>query len=51
MKVLDQHNQIVRKEINRFNGKEIKSTGDGFLATFDGPSKAIRCAVSIREEV
>jgi len=51
MKVLDQHNQIVRNEINRFNGKEIKSTGDGFLATFDGPSKAIRCAASIREEV
>ena len=51
MEVLDQHNQIVRKEINRFNGREIKSTGDGFLATFDGPSKAIRCAESIREEV
>ena len=51
MEILDQHNQIVRKEINRFNGREIKSTGDGFLATFDGPSKAIRCAESIREEV
>ena len=51
MNVLGQHNQIVRKEINRFNGKEIKSTGDGFLATFDGPSKAIRCAASIREKV
>jgi len=51
MKVLNQHNQIVRKEINRFNGKEIKSTGDGFLATFNGPSKAIRCAESIRKEV
>ena len=51
MKILDQHNQIVRKEIKRFNGTEIKSTGDGFLAAFDGPSKAIRCAESIREEV
>ena len=51
MKVLEQHNKIVRKEINRFNGKEIKTTGDGFIATFDGPSKAIRCAESIRKEV
>ena len=51
MKVLDQHHKIVRKEINRFNGKEIKSTGDGFLVTFDGPSKAIRCVESIRGEV
>ena len=51
MEVLSQHNQLVRKVISRFNGREIKSTGDGFLATFDGPSKAIRCAESIREEV
>lgn len=51
MNVLNQHNQIVRKQISRFNGREIKSTGDGFLATFKGPSKAILCAESIREEV
>lgn len=51
MDLLNHHNQIVRKELNRFYGKEIKHTGDGFLATFDGPSKAIRCADSIREKV
>lgn len=49
MDILEAHNHIVRKQLERFNGKEIKLTGDGFLATFDGPSKAIRCAEAIRE--
>lgn len=49
MEILAVHNQIVRKQLARFNGKEIKITGDGFLAIFDGPSKAIRCAEAIRE--
>lgn len=49
MDLLEKHNHIVREEIKRHQGKEIKSTGDGFLATFDGPSRAIRCAVAIRE--
>jgi class 3 adenylate cyclase len=49
--VLERHNSIVRAELRRFNGKEIKSTGDGFLATFDGPSRAIRCAEAIRDAV
>ena len=51
MVVLERHNSIVRTELRRFNGKEIKSTGDGFLATFDGPSRAIRCAEAIRDAV
>ena len=51
MEVLEAHNQIVRTELNKFNGKEIKSTGDGFLLTFDGPSRAIRCAEAIRDAV
>ncbi|MBA2500364.1 MAG: adenylate/guanylate cyclase domain-containing protein [Chitinophagaceae bacterium] len=51
MQVLEAHNEIVRKEIVKFNGKEIKNTGDGFLLTFDGPSRAVRCAEAIRNEV
>lgn len=49
--ILEKHNQIVRKELSRFRGREIKNTGDGFLATFDGPSRAVRCAEAIREAV
>jgi class 3 adenylate cyclase len=49
--ILVAHNRIVRKQLDIYNGKEIKITGDGFLATFDGPSKAIRCAGAIREEL
>jgi class 3 adenylate cyclase len=37
----------VRKELSRFRGKEINTTGDNFLATFDGPGRAIRCALAI----
>ena len=47
--ILEKHNIIIRKELKNFNGKEIKSTGDGFLATFDGPSRAVRCAEAIRK--
>jgi pimeloyl-ACP methyl ester carboxylesterase len=46
--LLDRHDHIVRAEIERFGGSEIKTTGDGFLATFDGPAAAIRCARAIR---
>ena len=45
--VLDRHDRIIRDELRRFRGQEIKTTGDGFLATFDGPARAIRCARSI----
>ena len=51
MDILEKHNDLVREELRRFNGKEIKSTGDGFLATFDGPSRAVRCAEAIRDVV
>jgi class 3 adenylate cyclase len=43
-RVLDQHDAMVRGELRRFRGKEVKTTGDGFVATFDGPARAIRCA-------
>jgi len=51
MQILESHNQIVRNELYRYDGKEIKNTGDGFLATFSGPSRAIRCAEAIRDSV
>jgi pimeloyl-ACP methyl ester carboxylesterase/class 3 adenylate cyclase len=47
--LLQAHDATVRREILRFRGSEIKSTGDGFLADFDGPARAIRCAVAITE--
>jgi class 3 adenylate cyclase len=49
--LLDAHNNAVRKEFTRFRGHEVKSLGDGFLATFDGPARAIRCAAAIAEAV
>ena len=42
--VLDRHDRLVREQLRRFRGREIKTTGDGFLASFDGPARAIRCA-------
>jgi class 3 adenylate cyclase/pimeloyl-ACP methyl ester carboxylesterase len=46
--LLARHDQDVRKELVRFDGREVKTVGDGFLATFDGPpSRALRCALAI----
>jgi class 3 adenylate cyclase len=45
--VLDRHDQTVRLELDRYDGREVKTTGDGFLACFDGPARAIRCAQAI----
>lgn len=47
--LLDQHDAVVRRQLSRHRGREIKRTGDGFLVTFDGPGRAVRCAVSIRD--
>jgi class 3 adenylate cyclase len=49
--VLEGHDRLVRRELQSHGGREVKSTGDGFLATFDGPAAAIRCACAIREDV
>lgn len=49
--VLDEHNRIVRRQLERFQGREVKATGDGFLAIFDGSARAIRCAEAIRDAV
>jgi len=45
--LLEQHHTIVRRQLARFRGREVDTAGDGFLATFDGSGRAIRCAVSI----
>ena len=47
--LLAEHDQLVRRALDRFEGREVKTTGDGFLATFDGPARAIRCAEAIHE--
>lgn len=49
--VLERHSEVTRAELGRFGGREVKSTGDGVLATFDGPACAIRCAEAIRAAV
>jgi class 3 adenylate cyclase len=49
--VLRNHEAIVRRDLERFRGREIKSTGDGILATFDGPARGVRCARSLTEQV
>lgn len=46
--LLDAHDAMVRAQIGLFRGSEVKHLGDGFLATFDGPARAIRCALAIR---
>jgi class 3 adenylate cyclase len=45
--LLERHHALVRRELGRFQGREIDTAGDGFLATFDGPARAIRCAGTI----
>ena len=47
--LLARHHDAIREELARFSGEEIDTTGDGFLALFDGPARAIRCALAIRD--
>ena len=49
--LLEAHHASVRRELTRYRGSEVKSLGDGFLATFDGPARAIRCAKAIIDAV
>jgi class 3 adenylate cyclase len=46
---LDRHDHMVRRQLRRFDGRLINTTGDGFLATFDGPARAVQCALAVRE--
>jgi len=47
-RLLDQHDRLTRREVDRWRGRVVKSTGDGALATFDGPARAIRCAAGLQ---
>jgi pimeloyl-ACP methyl ester carboxylesterase len=47
--LLSSHDTTVRRSLERFRGREVDSAGDGFLATFDGPARAVRCGVAIRD--
>jgi class 3 adenylate cyclase len=49
--LLERHNEFVREELVRFRGREVNTTGDGFLATFDGPARAIECALAARDQL
>jgi class 3 adenylate cyclase len=49
--LLDGHDRVVRRQLERFGGREVKSVGDGFLATFDGPGRAVQCACATRDAV
>jgi class 3 adenylate cyclase len=49
--LLQAHHAAVRRELERFRGREVDTAGDGVLATFDGPARAIRCAIAIRDVV
>lgn len=50
-RLLDEHHSIVRRQLQLFNGREVKTTGDGFLATFDSPGRAVQAARAVRDAV
>jgi pimeloyl-ACP methyl ester carboxylesterase/class 3 adenylate cyclase len=49
--ILENQRTVVRRELSRFQGREIDTAGDGFFATFDGPARAVRCACVVRDAV
>jgi class 3 adenylate cyclase/pimeloyl-ACP methyl ester carboxylesterase len=49
--LFDAHHATIRRNLDRFRGHEVKTTGDGILATFDGPARGVRCACAIADEV
>jgi pimeloyl-ACP methyl ester carboxylesterase len=49
--LLEGHDEVVREQLDRYRGREVKATGDGFLATFDGPARGIECARAIAAAV
>ncbi len=49
--LFEEHKKVVRRELDRQRGREVSTAGDGFLATFDGPARAVRCACSIVDSV
>jgi class 3 adenylate cyclase len=49
--LLDMHDELARRLVEEFGGQLVKTTGDGILATFDGPGRGIRCAAALRDEL
>ena len=49
--LLEEHNAIVRAELERYRGRELDRAGDGFVALFDGPARAVRCALAVQDRV
>jgi class 3 adenylate cyclase len=49
--LLDMHDELTRRLVEEFGGQLVKTTGDGILATFDGPGRGIRCAAALRDEL
>jgi class 3 adenylate cyclase len=49
--LLSTHDAVVRRELDRFRGREVDTAGDGFLAAFDGPARAVRCAMAAGDAV
>jgi class 3 adenylate cyclase len=50
-RLLAHHDEVVRDLLHRYRGREVKTTGDGFLASFDGPARAVRCARAIIQDI
>jgi class 3 adenylate cyclase/pimeloyl-ACP methyl ester carboxylesterase len=50
-RLLDRHDEVVRRQVERFRGSVVNTTGDGFVTLFDGPGRAVRCACAIRDAV
>ena len=48
---IERHDEVTRRQLDRYRGHEVKTLGDGFLATFDGPARGIECACAIRDGV
>jgi class 3 adenylate cyclase len=49
--LIERHHAAIRRELNRFQGREVDTAGDGFLARFDGPARAVRCAIAAGDAV
>lgn len=49
--LIEAHHEVVRRQLERFRGTEVDTAGDGFFATFDGPARAVRCGLAIRDAV
>ena len=50
-RVMARHDEVVRRQLRRFDGREVKHTGDGFRSMFDAPAHAIRCATAILQAI